>query len=65
MKKREVLTIKVDVSKVPRFIEKGDYENYVNSIKVGNSIHRPKKGKGSYVRKPKHPKKAWDRDSVY
>lgn len=53
-------TVKVDVTKIPKFTEKGDYENYMNAIRCGNTIHKPKKGKGSYTRHPKHKNRSWD-----
>lgn len=53
-------TVKVDVSKVHRFTQKGDFENYLKSIRCGNTVHRPKKGKGSYVRHSKHKNLSWD-----
>lgn len=47
-------TIKVDVTKIPKFTQKGDYENYMNAIRCGNTVHKPKKGKGSYRRHSKY-----------
>ena len=47
-------SVKVDPTKVKQFTEKGDFEAYLGSIRCGNTIHKPKKGKGSYSRKPKH-----------
>lgn len=56
----EAVTIRVDMTKVRMFTEKGDYENYMNGIRCGNTVHRPKKGKGSYIRQPKHRHKMWE-----
>lgn len=63
-KKDLSFTIKIDVSKIPRFTEKGDFEKYLCAIRCGNTVHKPKKGKGSYVRHPKHKKRLWDYEDI-
>ena len=40
--------------KSKKFTEKGDFEAYLQSIRVGNTVHATKKGKGSYRRNEKH-----------
>lgn len=55
-------TLKVDPTKVRLFSQPGDFERYVASIRCGNTVHKPKKGKGSYRRHPKHKKKVVDWD---
>lgn len=54
VKKSFTITIKTDMTKIKQFTEKDDFENYIKSIRCGNSVHKPKKGKGSYTRKTKH-----------
>lgn len=49
-------TTKVNMAKIPLFTEKDDFEKYMNSIRCGNTVHKPKKGKGSYKRNKKHKK---------
>jgi|BioPla2DNA2_1021312.scaffolds.fasta_scaffold07333_3 hypothetical protein len=53
-------TLKVDITRVPKFTQKGDFERYLCSIRCGNTVHKAKKGKGSYVRHPKHRNRSWD-----
>lgn len=52
--KNDVMKIKLDYSKVPNYVDKGDYENHMTNIKWGTGVQRPKKGKGSYKRNQKH-----------
>lgn len=57
--KKLSFTIKPDQTKVRMFTEPGDFERYIGGIRCGNTVHKPKKGKGSYRRHAKHRHRAF------
>ena len=57
-KKSKKITITIPGGYRPTPIK--DIHHHLQIVNQGKGIHKPKKGKGSFQRKPKHQRRGWD-----